>query len=724
MMHLNGQPCEDLRSRLEMLEAQLSRLQARTPESRQRRFSFSWVQVLIPCLAFAGWALAQQEQQPAPAPGEPISDLIWKEGGITYVAAPFRVASPDGTILLSVIKDGDSSAAVSISYASGGLVAVNASGGGPMAVMGVKSSDGGGIVTANDKNGKQRAQLIGAGYITVQSESGKQLAGLIATPEGKGRVAVWAAAGKGQKVASLDEGADGSGMVTVSDKQVNPIAVISADPDGRGLIQVTDKGRTFAALGMNSVGAGLLRLAQPDGSTALLAAGSAGQVRGGLLAAFDADGNQAAFIGVGANGRGGVAINDEERTAASLSVGDDANGRLILRNKQGQESFLASGGGEDGQGNLLLSNGSGLPIVGLGMSDSGEGSLILIHNGVTVAELKSDTTGLGSMALSDASGEVRLAANAGSTEMPGGAVYAFNKNGRPVASLGSSADGRGEVTVSEEMREVAKLTTNIVGAGTLYLMNKTGDIGLDATGQADEGPAGGSVTSYSKDSVAASLGTADDGSGRIWVSAKNKPVAEISVNNQAGGGLFKAYNSQGKLVAGMGSDTDKGRLVVYGQNGGGLATLTEGPDGAGLIQVKNTSDRVVAGITGGQGNAGSVMVADSAGKTAAEMDVDRGVGRFTVWNSDGGAAAATMTRTGTGGAFQVFNSITNVGNLIVGPGGGGQLQLHDPAGVNMVEAGTLMKEGVGIVRAGPNLQCAGTKMGLANPDCVVGRLNK
>ena len=72
--------------------------------------------------------------------------------------------------------------------------------------------------------------------------------------------------------------------------------------------------------------------------------------------------------------------------------------------------------------------------------------------------------------------------------------------------------------------------------------------------------------------------------------------------------------------------------------------------------------------------------------------------------------------------MQVSNQKDNVGNLFVGPGGAGQLQLHDPAGVNMVEAGT--GDGIGIVRAGPNMQCAGTKMGLANPDCIVGRTGK
>lgn len=722
MTYPNGQPREDLQSRLELLEAQLSRLQARQPESRRRRFSFGLVQVLIPGLVFAGWALAQQELQPAPVPGNPDPTLIYKEGDITNVTAPFRVVGGDGTVLLSVAKEGDANAQVSISSESGGHVRVNTPGGKTMAVM--TTGDGEfGVVAALDQNGRPRARIVGTGSVVIQSATGRQLAGMITTPQGKGRVAVWSAAGKGaEKPVSLDEAPDGSGWLTVSDKQSNPIAVLNADQSGRGVVQVSDKGRTFASLSRNDTGAGQLLLNQPDGSLGLEAVGASqrgGYAAGGVIAAFGAGGNVVAGFGTGANGKGVVTIQDEGRVAASLGVGENATGELSLYNKQGQDSLVASGGGAEGEGSLILANGSGIPNVFLGMTDSGEGTLNLMHNGSTAAELKSDATGIGSLELRDANGEIRLSANAGTAEVPGGAVYAFNKDGKPVVSLGSSADGKGEVTVSEEIREVAKLTTNIVGAGTLYLMNKAGDIGLESTGQDTDGPAGGSVTSFAKDSVAASFGTDDEGNGRIRIVAKDKTAAEIGVYNASGGGIFKAYDSQGKLVAGMGSDDDKGRVAVYGKSGGGLAQLTESESGAGLIQVKNSKDQIVAGITGGFGDAGAVIVYDSAGKATADMSTDGGVGRVVIWNTGANTPAAKMSQTETGGAIHVFNKQTNVGNLFVGPGGAGQLQLHDPAGVNMVEAGT--GNGVGIVRAGPNIQCAGTKMGLANPDCIVGR---
>jgi hypothetical protein len=51
------------------------------------------------------------------------------------------------------------------------------------------------------------------------------------------------------------------------------------------------------------------------------------------------------------------------------------------------------------------------------------------------------------------------------------------------------------------------------------------------------------------------------------------------------------------------------------------------------------------------------------------------------------------------------------------------MQLHDATGNNMVEAGQ-GDIGVGLVRVGPNFECAGVKMGLANPNCLMGLLNK
>jgi hypothetical protein len=75
-----------------------------------------------------------------------------------------------------------------------------------------------------------------------------------------------------------------------------------------------------------------------------------------------------------------------------------------------------------------------------------------------------------------------------------------------------------------------------------------------------------------------------------------------------------------------------------------------------------------------------------------------------------------------GGLLQIFNSGYPIANLTVGSAGAGYLQLADPSGNPMVEAGTL-PEGVGTVRAGPTYQCLkATPSGPISlvPNCIMG----
>jgi hypothetical protein len=64
--------------------------------------------------------------------------------------------------------------------------------------------------------------MTGHGAVVMDSATGRKLAGMTSTLEGKGRVVVWAAAGKGpEKAVSLDEAPDGSGAVTgVADETI------------------------------------------------------------------------------------------------------------------------------------------------------------------------------------------------------------------------------------------------------------------------------------------------------------------------------------------------------------------------------------------------------------------------------------------------------------------------------------------------------------------------
>jgi hypothetical protein len=72
--------------------------------------------------------------------------------------------------------------------------------------------------------------------------------------------------------------------------------------------------------------------------------------------------------------------------------------------------------------------------------------------------------------------------------------------------------------------------------------------------------------------------------------------------------------------------------------------------------------------------------------------------------------------------FILFNgAAAPVGRLSFGPKGGGYLQLMEPGGMPMVEAGAFA-DGVGRVIAGPNFKCQGNPaaLGLGLPDCIKG----
>jgi hypothetical protein len=188
----------------------------------------------------------------------------------------------------------------------------------------------------------------------------------------------------------------------------------------------------------------------------------------------------------------------------------------------------------------------------------------------------------------------------------------------------------------------------------------------------------------------------DPGQLRVFDTAGE--AVRVGLDDEGAGEMI--ISSQGKQIVSLEATSDGGEVDVYGQSGA----------------------KVVAALRS-KGGSGLVAVADSSGLVASEMSLSNGQGQVVVWGPGAKAPAAIMTRTATGGAVQVLNDKFNVGNLVVGPRGGGQLQLHDPSGANMVEAGSGVN-GKGIVRVGPSLQCAGTKMGLANPDCLIGRLDE
>jgi hypothetical protein len=592
----------------------------------------------------------------------------------------------------------DPTASVSVNTQGGlgGNVAIGAPGGKTVAMLGVNTG-GHGTLIVHDPEGNPRAFVQGTGAVFIHNQSGKQLAGMI-TVNNKGRLGVWGAGGSGERVVSLDEGENGSGSITTYDSTHKKLVALDEFENG-GRVGVWPKGKNDvgAHLYISRHGGGEMVLMEPTGGIGIMATALA-QDGGRGVSVYGPPGEAVAKVTAHQDGTGLIQVGTGDGPAVILSQDSNKNGNVFTYNSAGDAS------------------------ASMGTSQSGKGQIAVLEKDHVAAELTANDAGSGQMLLRDTKGEISLDAFGGGSEALGGSVVAFNKSGEPVASLGSTAEGKGEFTVSEKNHNVARFTANETGAGQIYLSTPTGEIRLSATAQGSPSAPGGSLAVHnSSDERIASIGTSDDGKGSIRILEKDKPLVELTATTQ--GGAVKATNNQGTMIAGLGANEEgKGRVAVYGEKGG-LATLSEN-SGAGVVWVKNAQDKIVAGISGDSSSGGVMLVTNSAGETTTEMSTfGDGRGRVVVWNPGGQTDAVTMTRSpdGPGGLVQVSNATIGVAHLRVNGRGDGHLQLDSATGVTSVTAGTT-PEGIGMAAVGPNITCMpGGGLGLTLSNCLMGR---
>lgn len=126
-------------------------------------------------------------------------------------------------------------------------------------------------------------------------------------------------------------------------------------------------------------------------------------------------------------------------------------------------------------------------------------------------------------------------------------------------------------------------------------------------------------------------------------------------------------------------------------------TISRGSAANYVLQFRNSNGKYVSSIGESAAGLGVAHFHDAAGAVRARSD---------------------------GGGFFLFNpSGTIVGSFGLGPSSGGVVELMNPSGAKMVEAGAYA-DGVGRVVVGPMFKCAGNAgaMGLGIPDCIKGRL--
>lgn len=212
------------------------------------------------------------------------------------------------------------------------------------------SNEGYGYISVTDPKGEiARAGMVGKGGINVTNEDGDQVAALIATAEGRGRVAVWS---KNEKAAMMEVNDQEAGTVTVMNKGGKIVGKIGADQGNAGKITV-----------MNSAGN-------------LVASMMGGQAGGGIVAVANSSSMPLAQMSVSDDGRGLVQVF--KKTGVSpIAVLTEAverpGGLLQISNANGPVASVTVGQG--GGGYWQLTNAAGLPTVEAGTMENGWGSV-------------------------------------------------------------------------------------------------------------------------------------------------------------------------------------------------------------------------------------------------------------------------------------------------------------------------------------------------------------
>jgi hypothetical protein len=692
--------------RIEALEAVVA-AQGRTTFQPRPASRFAQACVVL-LMGLGGWAVAQ-------TPGQAPNATAIQQGpdGITRVRGPLQVMDPGGKILLSVASDPNPSAAVSVAVQGDGGVVAAYTGGGTLLAFMARNTAGYGTFVAYDGKGTPRAVIHGgSGGFQALNEAGKQVAYLTSIG-GKGVVGVWGAGE--QRIAALTEGPTGAGEVTVYDKDRSTLATMTSHSAG-GVVHLFGRGKTAPAVdvSINAAGAGNMVLLDGGGKTAATVTGAAD------------------------DGNGAIVIQKGGRSIASLSINKVGGGDLILNNSEGRFGLEAVGASEStpGRGGVVaVFNKSGDQVAAMGTLDDGSGILTVQEKGKPLVEVTRDAgTRAGRIVLNGPEGKTGVEVMGGTGS--GGGILVSNKNGDSVATVESTAQGKGSITIVESDRAVAELTADATSAGKMILKNHDGKTLVEASTTAADG--GRMVVSSSTGDPVATL-RADKNKGAVSILNKNDEVAvlraaadgtgylyltdaqgKVGVDAEGASGSFTAFHKE-QVVATVGSTEGRGRIAAYSK-GKPIAEMAENASGAGIVFVRSPTNVAIAGMSGGGPNvSAAVVLRNSAGNTVAEMSTgEQGRGQVKVSDATG-APLAVMAQAPDrpGGAFEVYSKGLALVNIRPGAAGGGYIQLLNASGTPAVEVG-VDPAGFGVVRAGPNFKCGSNYLGLKVPDCIVG----
>jgi hypothetical protein len=160
-------------------------------------------------------------------------------GTTTRIQAPFEVVGAGGDVILQVTQSLPTvSNGVGI-FNQGALGGVLVSHGGhDVAGLGTAETGGGGLLYIGDKYGVPRAEVRAEDGVNVLNAGGQIVAAIYAKDEAgnDGRFAIM----QGEKMLVSIEGAEGGGMVDLSDERGKSVAQMSVDDNGNGYIATVD----------------------------------------------------------------------------------------------------------------------------------------------------------------------------------------------------------------------------------------------------------------------------------------------------------------------------------------------------------------------------------------------------------------------------------------------------------------------------------------------------
>ncbi len=236
------------------------------------------------------------------------------------------------------------------------------------------------------------------------------------------------------------------------------------------------------------------------------------------------------------------------------------------------------------------------------------------------------------------------------------------------------------------------------GAGFMSVRNAAGKLGA-AIGQYQDGGMGLYVLASDGVAVEGSLALDSSSKGQLHVGGDQTGGATIGVGKSSSGFVL-VRRPDGKDGVTLGQLGGRPMSVsVFGENQKELVSLKTDQKG-GTVQVMTAAGTTVGGLLASEAGGGLALTGPAGGKSAVSLSVAGYGGVVRVFPQGGGTAQAEFTTSAAGGAVTAYNGTGAPIAMVGSKDGKGYLELSDPSGTRMVEAGST-KDSKGYVLVTP-----------------------